>query len=250
MKLIIVVMIFFCSSVFAGTTDPDVPDSQYVDYGTSLNYVVEIEGSYHNDTMFYGSGILIDEHNFLTAAHVVENYKLCHITLNKKPHVVSKIIVHPDYKQEKKGFADIAIGYSEKPIKLQTYPALYENNEEINKLCIISGYGMTGRFGATQNSLVFDRKRRAGSNIVDKIENDTLICTETSRGHDTHTSMEFMIAGGDSGGPLFIDNKVAGINSVLTIIKSPSWPKDKVESAHTRISKFIPWIQENRFKYK
>ena len=107
---------------------------------------------------------------------------------------------------------------------------------------------MNGKFGVESDSLAFDRKRRAGSNMVDKIENDTLICIETNRGQDNHTSMEFMIASGDSGGPLFIDNKLAGINSILTTVKSSVEPKRRVESAHTRISKFLKWIEINKKK--
>lgn len=246
MVQILFLLLFLCSSLFAGTTDPNVPDSEYVEYASSLDYVVEIEGKCNDDTLFYGSAVLIDDHNFLTAAHVVENYKSCKISVNRNEFLISRVISHPNFKNENIGFADIAIGHSEKPFKIKNYPSLYNDTEEQNKICLISGYGMNGKFGTENSALAFDRKRRAGSNMIDKIENDTLVCIETNTGQDNHTSMEFMISSGDSGGPLFIDNKLAGINSVLTTVKSSVEPKRRVESAHTRISKFVKWIQENK----
>jgi hypothetical protein len=246
----ILFLLFFCTSLFAGTIDPDVPDSEYIKFASSLDYVVEIEGECRDNTLFYGSAILIDDYNFLTAAHVVENHKSCKISVNHNEFLVSRVIPHPDFKNENIGFADIAIGHSTKPFNIKNYPLLYNDTEEQNKICIISGYGVSGKSGTENNSLVFDRKRRAGSNLIDKIEKDTLICIETSRGNDTHTNMEFMIASGDSGGPLFIDNKLAGINSLLVTVKSSVEPKKRVESAHTRISKFVDWIEANKIKLK
>jgi hypothetical protein len=59
------------------------------------------------------------------------------------------------------------------------------------------------------------------------------------------TELEFLIASGDSGGGLFIDNKLAGINScVMAVDKKPDSTYND-ESGHTRISKFIGWIKEN-----
>jgi secreted trypsin-like serine protease len=60
--------------------------------------------------------------------------------------------------------------------------------------------------------------------------------------------LEFLIASGDSGGGLFIDNKLAGIHScVMTVGKNPQ-SKYGEESGHTRISNFIEWIEDNRKK--
>ena len=53
-----------------------------------------------------------------------------------------------------------------------------------------------------------------------------------------------MISHGDSGGGLFIDNKLAGINSlVMSSDGKPdsSWTD---ESGHTRVSKFVSWIDK------
>lgn len=247
----ILFLLLFCySSLYAGTIDPNVPDSKYIQNASSLDYVVEIEGKCQDNSLFYGSAVLIDDHNFITAAHVVENYKSCKISINRNAFVVARVISHPDFKHEKVGFADIAIGYSNKSFKLKTYPSLYNDNQEQNKICVIAGYGMTGKFNTENKLLVFDRKKRAGSNVVDDIENDTLICVQTNRGENNYTNMEFMIASGDSGGPLFIDDKLAGINSVLTVVKSELEERNRVESAHTRISKFVKWIQENKLVRK
>jgi hypothetical protein len=231
--------------VIAGTIDPTVPDDKYLDYGSKFTYVGKICGIDKDGTKFCGSGVAIDDHFILTAAHVVKDTKSCHFILESGTYAVSEVTIHSDF-GSKFGIADIAIGYSEKPLNLKFYPELYDQNDEDGKLCCISGYGLTGNFRT--GAKTSDNKKRAGSNIVDYISDDMLVCSV--RHIDTHkTSLEFLIASGDSGGGLFIDNKLAGINSCVMASgrNSPS-SKYEEESGHTRVSKFIPWINKIRKK--
>ena len=86
-----------------------------------------------------------------------------------------------------------------------------------------------------------DSKKRGGSNKVRYIDKHLLICDLT----DEYTPIEFLIASGDSGGGLFIDKKLAGINScVMTVGKKPNSAYGS-ESGHTRISKHLQWITES-----
>lgn len=244
----ILTLLLICSSVsYAGTIDPSTPDSKYIEYGSQFECVVRVEGKYKDDTLYQGSAVIIDDHHFLTAAHVVTNYKECTILLKNKKFFIQEVLSHPDFKEESVGFADIALGYSREKFNLNFYPSLYDANDEAGKICSISGYGYAGNFNT--GAKIYDLKKRAGSNTIDKIDRDLIVCSPSYRHDKDYTQLEFLIAGGDSGGALFIDQKVAGINSILMATgKKKTESKYKEESGHTRVSKFVKWIQDNKRK--
>lgn len=232
---------------YAGTIDPSTPDSKYVEYGSKFISVVKICGSYKDGKMFCASAALIDDHNFLTAAHVVKDYAVCFITVEDETFPIKTIVINKNF-EDQFGVGDIAIGHSEKPFGLKHYPPLYETDDEQGKLCSIAGYGLTGNFHTGVK--ISDHKKRAGSNTIDSIDKDLLICSPSKRGEKDYTSLEFMIGSGDSGGGLFVDGKLAGINSCVMVIGKVPSSKYGEESGHTRVSKFINWIKEHRFTNK
>jgi hypothetical protein len=242
-SLYLSLIVLSCSFCFAGTIDPNTPDSKYVQYGTNFKYIGMLCGEYNNGEIFCGSAVAIDDHHILTAAHVVDNAKICIFALEESPYKINTIVVHKDFENQKYGHADIAIGYSEKSFDLNFYPALYEDSDEESKLSCMSGYGFTGTF--LTGSIKHDNKKRAGSNFIDRIENDLLICSPSKRTDKDFTSLEFFIASGDSGGGLFIDGKLAGIHSCVMIEGKIPQSKYGEESGHTRISKFIEWIKNH-----
>lgn len=246
LKILFVILICLSNSYCdSGTIDPSVPDSKYIEYAKDFHCVVKICGSYNDDTMYCASAVLIDDHHILTAAHVVKNSKSCNITINGKKFVISTITINKVFEKEF-AMGDIAIGYSEERFGLDHYPPLYKNDDEIGKICSISGYGLTGTFltGAKKS----DDKKRAGSNTVDGAFKDVLLCTPSRKNEKGYTGLEFCIASGDSGGGLFIDGKLAGINSFIMVEKRSPNGLYGEESCHTRISKFIQWIEDNKTK--
>lgn len=247
-KLIVLFgIIFFSSSLFAGTRDPRVSDQTHLDYAKAFIFVGKLHGDAENDIKYCGSAVAIDDHHILTAAHVVDNSLNCHFEIDGKNFCITHVIIHKDFDAKKWGTGDIAIGYSEKPFNLEFYPKLYTEDNEVGKTCSIAGYGFTGTFITGAN--LHDDQKRAGSNIIDGITHDLLVC-DASNGtsDDISTTLEFLIASGDSGGCLLINNQLAGINScVMSIDKSPQ-SKYNEESGHTRISKFIDWINKNKRK--
>ena len=246
----VILYIFICFSIslsHAGTIDPNISDQKYIKYADQFISVGKICGTYEDGTRFCASAVAIDDHHVLTAAHVVKDSKECKFLINDKELCLTNVIYHKDF-ETKFGIADIAIGYSEESIELDTYPELYSETEEIGSSCSISGYGLTGTFKS--GTKISDNKKRAGTNIVDSVYEELLICSPSVFGKKDHTHLEFLIGSGDSGGGLFIDGKLAGINScVMAEGRSPNSVYGD-ESGHTRISSYINWIKNNKTKIK
>lgn len=228
--------------LIAGTIDPSIPDSKYISYGSQFEYVGKLCGTYNDGSKFCASAVAIDDHFILTAAHVVKDSNSCTFIINDKSFCLSDVTYHKDFDNEDFGTSDIAIGYSKESFGLEFYPPLYIDDDENNKLCCISGYGITGNFHT--GSIHSDNKKRAGSNMIDSIQKNMLICSPSKRGEKGYTELEFLIAPGDSGGGLFIDGKLAGINSCVMAVERAPKSVYKDESGHTRVSKFINWIKE------
>lgn len=238
-SLLITICLILSPNSFGGTIDPNVSDDKYIEYAKDFKYVYKICGTDNGGKLFCASAVAIEPHWILTAAHVVKNSRTCIVHKEDKAYEAKEIIIHKDFEKNEFGTGDIAIVYVAEDLGLDFYPPLYDTDDEVGKLCSISGYGFTGTFNT--GSIKHDGKQRAGSNKIDHTERDFLICSPSRQ---NKTELEFLIASGDSGGGLFIGNKLAGINScVLAADKNPNSTYGD-ESGHTRISKFIPWIKE------
>jgi hypothetical protein len=245
-KLIILSLVFLSGKTYSGTIDPNTPDEKYIEYGKEFECVLEIMGSYDKtNNFFYGSAVAIDPHWILTAAHVVKDAKIVFIydDTKKKATGIDLVIPHHDFEESKFGIADIALCYTSSDIGLDSYPSLYEDTDELEKLCSIAGYGQTGNFNT--GIYISDNHKRAGTNRIDFIENDLLICSPS---RNDKTKLEFLIGNGDSGGGLFIDGKLAGINSCVTAVDKKPNSTYNDDGGHTRVSKFFGWIKEQMQK--
>ena len=58
------------------------------------------------------------------------------------------------------------------------------------------------------------------------------------------TELEFLISHGDSGGGLFIDGQLAGINSSVLSKDGKTDSNYGDESCHTRISRYKDWLDD------
>lgn len=240
----LLIALFFCfwiqpNNLFGGTIDPNTPDSNYVEYGKKFHYILKICGEYQDGKKYCASAVAISPRWVITAAHVVKNSKSSLIKIDEKIIQLEKVICHEDFEENKFGHYDLAICKSEREIGLNFYPDIYDNNDEVGQICSISGWGLTGNFhtGAIKD----DGKRRSGSNRVDYVDRHLLVCSPSV---SNKTSLEFLICSGDSGGGLFLGNKLAGINScVMAVDKTPN-SNYTDESGHTRLSLFKNWIKE------
>lgn len=223
---------------FAGTIDKNVPDEKYIDYGKKHECVVQLKGTFGEQKQTYNaSAVIIRPKIILTAAHVINSAQDCYIILNDENINILFGVMLSEYKEENIGPYDLAICYLEKDATIKYYPELYDNNDEVGKICSISGFGFTGTYANGMSK--FDGKKRAGSNIVDQIISGMLVCSVNK---PPKTSLEFLICHGDSGGGLFIDQKLAGINSCIMTDDGKLDANYNEDSLHTRISTHKQWI--------
>jgi hypothetical protein len=240
MALLIVALAAF--PCFGGTRDPSVPDEKYVAYGEKYKCVVPIygecacgKGEYHE---FQASAVVISPKWVITAAHVLHGQRGAKVKVRGREFALRRMFINNHFDENTVGKYDIALGETHEDMGLDFYPELYREGDEAGKVAGICGYGMTGTFrtGAT----ISDGKKRAGANFVCRIEDHALVCSATD---ERRTNMEFIISHGDSGGGLFIDQRLAGINSFVSAAdKNPNSGYGD-ECHHTRVSIFIPWIE-------
>lgn len=237
--IIIVAMFVSISSIQAGTRHPDIPDSRYIEYGKKFRCVSRLIGRYKNKQEYAASAVIIRPKVILTAAHVVVNSQECYAVLDGKKNSIRKIVMPSDFQEDIFGYNDIAIGFTEDEFELDFYPELYSEKDEVGKTSAISGFGIFGTFET--GSEEYDGRRRAGSNRVEYIDRGLLVCIPDS---NNITSLEFLIASGDSGGGLFINKKLAGINSCVMATDDVTDSSYTDESGHTRVSDHFDWINK------
>lgn len=233
-------MIVFSAMCRAGTIDPSSSDEKHLEYAEGFSCVVLIEGKCNcgKDHDFHGSAVVIAPRWVLTAAHVVQDIEKLWVSAEGRKIEIDKKFVNESFDKKKMGVADIALCRLSEDLVLDFYPELYAESDEVGKTVSMGGYGATGTFstGFTKS----DKRKRAGSNIVARAEKDVIFCHLSDR----KTSMEMIIAPGDSGGGLFIGNKLAGINSFVSASDGNTNSGYGDEGAHTRVSKFVPWVRE------
>lgn len=234
--LFFTILIYLSSTVYCGTIDPNIPDTKYLNYGAQHKCVALIEGKSEDQKNYRASCVIIDKYWVITAAHVVMATTDNYIFFQDKKIPINIVAYHKDYDPDIFGMHDIALCRLSAPVNLDFYPELYADSDEVGKVSSQAGFGFTGNFNT--GAYKYDDKIRAGSNVVDSVDKNLLVCSNTGR----KSSLEFLISSGDSGGGLFIDKKLAGIHSCI-------WSEDgKLDSdygdfsGHTRISVYTEWI--------
>lgn len=221
------------ATCLAGTTDDRIPDSRYLDYARGFApYTARIRVQTGDRTSAIGTATLIDDHWAITAAHVVAGGEI--VTVGGL--AATDVIVHEEYSDDAHGMNDIALVRTEESFDLDFYPPLSDGEKE-GQTVSIAGFGITGRLSSGYTTS--DDKLRAGTNTIERFERTIIVCKATPRS----SPLEICIAPGDSGGPLFCDGKLAGINSFTMADRGPLRSRSGEESGHTRVSLFRDWIR-------
>lgn len=240
----VILLLLSCATICAaGTIDPSVPDDRYLSYGAQHECVVPIYGKCECDKQkephdFHASAVVLSPRWVVTAAHVLKKTSGIKVKVKDKEHSAKRVIVNGRYEEALLGKYDIALCEFSDDMEISFYPELYDSDDEVGKVAGICGYGATGSFdtGWTRS----DGRKRAGSNLISGSYNHVLLCSP--RG-GRRTSLEFLIAPGDSGGGMFVDGKLAGINSFVMTGDGKSNSDWGDEAGHTRVSLFAPWIR-------
>jgi hypothetical protein len=247
-----VILVLGGTAALAGTIDPNTPDEKYVEFGKQFPSVTQLRAIYKDSKdpeakphLQYGSAVIIRPHWVLTAAHMLTDTTKPVILKDGVEYPLEFVLQHKDYVDGNIGFHDIALGYSPKDFKLPFYTPLYTEHDELGKSVTIAGYGLHGTFltGAQES----DNKKRAGHNKVEGLERAVLVCRPD---RSNRYPLEFIITPGDSGGGLFIGDKLAGINSFLMATDKKPDGTYGDESAYTRISLYADWVKSQIEQYE
>lgn len=254
--LVMAVVLLVPGTVAAGTRDPHTPDAKYVEFGQQFPMVQRFRAvavvpdpkqpDKPKIQLQYGSAVIIRPHWVLTAAHMAQPTGDHTLLKDDQEYPLPHVVWPKDYEEDNVGFADIALCYSPAELKLDFYPELYRQADEVGKAVTIAGYGITGTFltGCT----VSDAKKRAGHNMLEYSERAVVVC-QPRKGADRFP-LEFMITPGDSGGGMFIGNELAGINSFVMAVDGNPDGTYTDESAFTRVSLYADWVESEIAKYE
>lgn len=248
--VIICLFILFSNYIFAGTRRHDVADSRYTDYAKQYESVIKLDLCIlEKDKKIHGSGsaVIIKPHWIITAGHVAELSDDLSFIFNDKLYTIDYKVIYPgfDVKNPATNNNDIAVCHIKEAVVIKNYPELYSDRLELGKVCGIVGYGITG--DGNSGAKTMDSKKRAGSNIITSVNDDILICDMDK--YTNSTELEFLISHGDSGGGLFIDQKLAGIHSGVIAEDKKTDSSYGDQSIHTRVSKYIEWIEKSIKEY-
>lgn len=231
----------------------------------------------------YGTGSLLDGgRHVLTAAHVVQGTAPTSVgvRLELPGETVTiparAVTIHPDYTAG--SGADLAIVELSRPapVSADRY-ALYREGDEVGRAVTVAGYGTTATGPTGEAGTVSLATRRQGMNTVDaltdvvnghvpwRVDPGSQIALDFDDGTPARDALgtffgltnyglgllEVMPSRGDSGGPWFIGNQVAGVTSYLFSMYSGLVQPDVTQrvdssfgevSSAQRVSHYAPWI--------
>jgi len=244
------------------------------DYDDQYNGVVRVSNG-----SSYGTGTLLyDGRSILTAAHIFEGEDTDNITVyfdtrRGTIEYSATVTVYENYDSENSN-GDLAIlTLEENPSSFYQRYDIYRDGLEIGNDFTMVGYGSygSGRTGelnrndilklTTENTFeadFYDIDEVFDTNLAwDPLE-DTILVADFDNGYSSNDAlgvilgindtgvgnMEGMIASGDSGGPAFIDDMVAGIASYSSSISTGDVNTDINNSLDSSFGELGAWLLE------
>lgn len=263
------------AAAFGGTIRSDRDPQLYLDLAQSPRFASS--GELHIDRSgdpVTGSGVLIGGQWVLTAAHLLAATTSMTFSVGGQDVVAEGWVAHPRFTGDLRNGYDLALVRLSQPITGVTPAPLYKGRKEQNQVGTFAGFGRTG--DGTNGGEPLDQvvpTARAGTNVIDgtvdaklgfghykpKLGGSRIFVVDfdnpgdpadNTTGTPTPTDLEYLIAQGDSGGPVFLDDPknptgapfVAGIHSFgeFTDLRDDSDYGDV--TGHTRVSSFRSWI--------
>lgn len=257
-----ILLIASCSQqgVMAGTIRHDRPDSSYTSLATSYPAV----GALTWGSMIC-SATLIQENWILTAGHCLDEVGLSAsdwtfdlTDSGGGVHIGAERFLNPGWTGDLGAGTDIALLRLATSETTVTPATLNTNTSEVGQIATHVGYGVTGN-GLTGITAPAGTKR-AGQNVVDVdgssvsgYSSDIIFEDFDSgspgdnwSGTATQLDLEYLIAGGDSGGAIFMDfgggEVLAGVHSFIASIDGNLDADYGDIAGSIRVSSYASWI--------
>ena len=220
-------------------TRHDVPDESYVVDGDDYPALVDLFEP--GDCI----GTLVTSVDLLTVAHCAEDLSSgASLAVSGSNHVVESVTLHPDWDGWDN---DIAVVRLQEAVQGVTPYALYRGSDEQGELLtlvgrVIHATGLEGEPGGSTDGLL-----RRATNVVASVDVQWLeVLFEEPGGPDAITDLEGVGAGGDSGGPAFLETSdglvIAGLNSWGEGAPGGQVGQYGASDYSTRVSRFADWI--------
>lgn len=254
----------FTEAACAGTIRHDRADSSYTSLAASYPSV---------GTLTWGSWIcsatLIEPDWVLSAGHCLDEpgYTADQWTFSLSDsgggtHIGAAKYLHPDWVSsggDLNSGSDIALlrlGSNETTVTPATINSA--NTNEVGQTATHVGYGRSGTGSTGMNTAA--GTKRAGNNVVDLTGDsvsgfndkvlfedfDSGLAGDNWSGSQTQLNLEYLIASGDSGGPMFIDfgsgEVVAGVHSFISSVDGNTNADYGDIAGSTRVSSYSSWI--------
>lgn len=255
----------------AGTIRHDRDPQQYLDLARSPQYASAGALRITRDEPgFSGSGVLVGDRWVLTAGHLLEGTTAMTFNVGGADYAAAGWVAHPRFDGDFRQGYDLALVRLAQPVTGVAPAALNRVRKEQGQLATFVGFGRTGNGVEGGQPLdEVDFRGRAGTNVIDgtadlklgfgqykpklgggrsfvvDFDSPTDPSVNTTGTADP-SDLEFLIAQGDSGGPVFID---LGAGPVVAGIHSFGEFRDERDdndygdvTGHTRVAPMRSWI--------
>jgi hypothetical protein len=225
-----VVLMLLSFACFSGIYRHDVPKQRFLDLAQQPQFdcVGKIYQRGKDSSKFISSCVLIDSLHILTAAHVFYHYDVhpalrgsaeeYYVVFADRQYPLKRLMPHEAYTDSLRTY-DIALATLQEPVKDITPAILNHRFNELHAKVVGVGYGSSGPCIQRPGDSIRQRvEKLAGENVIDCIGGTKVngrpswLCFDfddperiaaNPMGTARPRPLEYMCAGGDSGGGLF-----------------------------------------------
>lgn len=201
------------------------------------------------------SGAAIAPTVVLTAAHCIggtaggASVTFTDSGINTASFSVASFVVHPSWTGNAINDVDLALVFLTSPLAawVSIYD-LYTNTDEVGQNYLVAGWGAQASNAGAQGSVaVAGAGLRIGNNVWDTTftfnpyQRPDILISDFDGPSGNGVVREVTVAPGDSGGPSFLNGRVAGVTSFIAAPNIPTGAFGDLNGM-TRVSSHLQWI--------